>query len=349
MRYLYHHGQVKMSKIVKQFPKYAPRSIYRHCKKSIEEADFDKREHNRGGRPKKLSKRDDRKLIREIYKLRKEVGPSFVALHLQNAANMFDISERTIRRILSKHEYELRTKRRKGIVTLKDYKLRRKFANKALKKFSPDLWTKGVSMYFDGVSFTHKRNALEAARCHGSKAWRKKNEGLSVTAKGKKEGTGGKSANFFVGISYNKGVVLCEQYEDHLNGEIFGEFVKAHFRGAFKSSINPKGKVVLQDGDSKQNSAKAKKAFNRVGCKIMSIPARSPDVNPIENLFNVVRVKIRQDSIDKQLTCESFEDFSARVKDIIKNFSLEYINKTIESMPKRMKLILKGKGKRIKY
>ena len=37
--------------------------------------------------------------------------------------------------------------------------------------------------------------------------------GYGCTAKGKKEGSGGKMVKLIVAISYNKGVIDCEQYE----------------------------------------------------------------------------------------------------------------------------------------
>ena len=45
MLYLYHHGQVNTSKIVKMYPHHAPRSIYRHCKQKPTEK-VDKRKSN---------------------------------------------------------------------------------------------------------------------------------------------------------------------------------------------------------------------------------------------------------------------------------------------------------------
>ena len=60
----------------------------------------------------------------------------------------------------------------------------------------------------DGIGFTHKYNPMDDAKSSGPHGWRKCNEGLSITAKGKKEGTGGRKAYLFVGISYTKGVVL---------------------------------------------------------------------------------------------------------------------------------------------
>ena len=60
-----------------------------------------------------------------------------------------------------------------------------------------------------GLSFTHKYNPLEEAHHCKSKAWQLDSEGLSRTGKGKKEGTGVRSASFLVGISYKKSLVIC--------------------------------------------------------------------------------------------------------------------------------------------
>ena len=35
MSYLYHHGQVNISEIVKMYPHHTPRSICRHCKQKV--------------------------------------------------------------------------------------------------------------------------------------------------------------------------------------------------------------------------------------------------------------------------------------------------------------------------
>ena len=88
------------------------------------------------------------------------------------------------------------------------------------------------------VSFTHKYNPLEEALHCKSKAWRLRREGLSRTGKGKKEGTGGKSASFLVGISYKKSLVMCTQYFGKLNGESLAKIVKKDFPKAFRDSIS---------------------------------------------------------------------------------------------------------------
>ena len=55
---------------------------------------------------------------------------------------------------------------------------------------------------------------------------------LGCTAKGKKEGTGGKVVRLFVSISYGKGVIACDPYEK-LDGQFFTSYVKQNFTNMF--------------------------------------------------------------------------------------------------------------------
>ena len=45
---------------------------------------------------------------------------------------------------------------------------------------------------------------------------------------------------------------------------------------------------------------------------------------------------------------ETFEQFSTRVKHTLENIPTKHINKTIESMPKRILMAIKSKGRRVK-
>lgn len=90
-------------------------------------------------------------------------------------------------------------------------------------------------------------------------------------------------------IAYSKGVILAEQYEGHLNGQKFADFVREQFSTLFQNSSNKKGKLFLQDGDPSQNSRKAQDAIAAIGARKFTIPARSPDLNPIETFFTMLK------------------------------------------------------------
>ena len=97
------------------------------------------------------------------------------------------------------------------------------------------------------------------------------------------------------------------------------------------------------------NSKKANDAFEAIGCSVFSIPPRSPDFNPIENIFNTIRSDLMKEAAAKQISRETFEEFSSRVKRAFEQFSHESIDNTIASMPNRMRLAKEAKGGRIRY
>ena len=78
---------------------------------------------------------------------------------------------------------------------------------------------------------------------------------------------------------------------------------------------------------------------------VFRIHARSPDINPIENLFHQVARKLQHDSLMRQITNESFYQFSDRVNATLEAYPGDEIDKIIISMD----WIIKAKGQRIKY
>ena len=86
-------------------------------------------------------------------------------------------------------------------------------------------------------------------------------------------------------IAFNRGVVLAKEYE-HMSGEYFSGFVKRNLSTLFTAENQQKWFVM--DNDPSQRSKVAKKAINDSGATLFEIPARSPDLNPIENLFHIV-------------------------------------------------------------
>ena len=59
------------------------------------------------------------------------------------------------------------------------------------------------------------------------------------------------------------------------------------------------------DNGASQNSALAKNTMN---------PTRSRDLNPIENLFHVIRKCMRQEAIKKNIVHETWPQFVTRVR-----------------------------------
>ena len=87
-------------------------------------------------------------------------------------------------------------------------------------------------------------------------------------------------------------------------------------------------------------------------CKIsLKIPARSLDLNPIGNIFHIVKCSLPEGAMNKRIETESFAQFQDRVVCALNLISCDVIDKTIESLLKRSKFeaIIKSGGYRSKY
>ena len=204
-------------------------------------------------------------------------------------------------------------------------------------------------MYLDGVGFEWKSNPSASVAGTRSISWRSTTQGLDMnqTSKGKKEGK--KNAYFYVGISWNKGVVTCKAYTGRMNSERYAAHIVPSIITGMKNSINPLGKRLLQDNCSVMNSTLVREALFDAGIKRFKIPPRSPDINCIENVFHAMRKSIQKDAIHRNITKETFRQFQARCAHIIRHYDVAYINKVIESMPKRIEFVKKRHGQRIRY
>jgi len=350
MASLRQHARKRVKDIVKIFPQYSSATVYRHCKAPIgQDPPIDQRKFNRG-RPSKITQQDIRAIVRAIAKLRVSDG-SFTAPRVALEAGVaHKVHIRTVRRILNQAGYHYCRSRKKGLLRRADLHARVDFCRKIRRrKLTQNFWENQISIYVDGKGFQFKTMPLDQARAPSAREWRKRCEGLKFgcTAKGSKEGS--VNANFMVGISYGKGVVLCHHYKKAITGDKMVNIINNSFPNAFEKSCNPIAKRILQDGCPRQNSRKALKALENIGGIVFKIPARSPDLNPIENFFGIVTKELRKQVLQNNIVRETFDEFVQRVRETMLTFSVDKIDKIIESMDKRVGMVLAQKGCRIKY
>ena len=80
---------------------------------------------------------------------------------------------------------------------------------------------------------------------------------------------------------------------------------------------------------------------------MFSIPPHRPELNPIENMFQLLPKPLGKDAHDRPITSSKF---SVRVSKTIMNFSKDIIDATIKSLEKRIAaMVTTRQGERLKY
>ena len=75
----------------------------------------------------------------------------------------------------------------------------------------------------------------------------------------------------------------------------------------------------------------------------MNWPSQSPDLNPIEHLWNIVKQS------RKGFRATSKDHLFTKIQEIWRAIPLKTLNKLIASMPNRIEAVLKAKGFHTKY
>ena len=131
----------------------------------------------------------------------------------------------------------------------------------------------------------------------------------------------------------------------------FSTFVKDHFNLTF-AKAGPKAnqsRIFVMDNDPSQTSIMSMQAIHDIEADFHRLPSRSQDLNPPENVFHIVKEKLDNEAIELKIDHETFDQFKERVLRCFQSIDRSYIDKTIESLPNRIKSIIKLKGGHTKY
>ncbi len=272
---------------------------------------------------------------------------NFSARQLQAEAGLDQHSSlSTIYRVLHSSGYRFSHLKKKGILTGADRRARLQWVK--INSSRPLAYWCNVALFLDCVSFIYKPSPSDTARASKAKAWLRQSEKLKITAKGRREHDGKfKTLRYLVAVSHAKGVVLCHRYE-RMTGTLFAKLIRQKMPLAFTLAGKP-ARRVLQDNDPCQNCVAACRAFSAVGAVRLRIPPRSPDLNPIENIFNVTKQELCRSAVEGPILRETEDEFAQRVVQTLYASAALHADRTIESMPKRLKLIASSGGHRCAY
>ena len=102
--------------------------------------------------------------------------------------------------------------------------------------------------------------------------------------------------------------------------------------------------VFMQDGAPCHRPKVVSEFLRQQRIKVLDWPGNSPDLNPIENLWDILKDKVA----DKQPT--SAKHLQEVIKESwVKDLTREYCSTLVASMPRRLQAVIEAKGGHTKY
>lgn len=132
--------------------------------------------------------------------------------------------------------------------------------------------------------------------------------------------------------------------------EIKGIMFKEDYKAILKDVMLPhakqemaRGWIFQQDNDPKHTANLVKDFMKSKKIRLLEWPAQSPDLNPIENLW---------DYVDRQIgdrKPSNAAELMSLIKQAWESISIDYLIKLVDSMPKRCKAVIDANGYATRY
>ena len=175
--------------------------------------------------------------------------------------------------------------------------------------------------------------------------WRRKGEAYNpkYTIRTKKFG-GGKVMVW--GCITPSGVGQLHRITGIMNADVYVQILTKSLLGTLRSyGLNSRRVIFQQDNDPKHTSKKARQWFAKNGFILLPWPAQSPDLNPIENLWDYVARRVAKRDVQPGTEDQLWEALQEEWYRI--NPGL--VRRLYEGMPKRLAMVIRRKGWNIPY
>ena len=131
-----------------------------------------------------------------------------------------------------------------------------------------------------------------------------------------------------------EGILDSNKYIRLLNSAMFPSVEKLFQNGEY---------IYQQDNAPCHKAKRVMEFFQRKGVSIMDWPAQSPDLNPIENLWTILKQKVHNSKPS------SLDVLWETVNGVWDNIEESIIESLVASMPKRVKAVIAAKGGATRY
>lgn len=281
---------------------------------------------HRGGRPRKTSNYEDRRIVSLLKK-----DPFLSARTIKERLDL-NLSARSVqRRAVDSGLHSFRIAK-KPFISAKNRKARLKFARDHLN------WTieKWKTVLFSDESKFNLKSSDGFKRVRRPIGERLNPRYLQGTVK---HGGG----NIMVwGCFSGQGIGPIHKINGIMDRFVYKEILQTVMLPYAEEEMTLKWKFQ-QDNDPKHTAKVVKEWFNINQIDVMEWPAQSPDLNPIENLWEIADRRVKRDN------SSNTDSLFAQVEKAWKNIPIKFINNLIESMPRRCAAVIKNNGYSTKY
>lgn len=288
----------------------------------------------KGGRPNKLTITDKRNIVRNITSGKANTAVDLVKNVRESTG--IEVGPDTIRRALKEAGLRSATKVKKPYLQPRHIRQRLEFAQRH-QHWTNDDWKRVI------WSDETKINRMGS----DGRDWVWKKPGSGITDKQVK-GTmkfGGGSLMFW-GCMTAQGIGYGCQIDGRMNAEIYTGILDDYLLPTIKYyKMNKKHLIFQQDNDPKHTSNAALKWLKTKKINTLDWPPQSPDLNPIEHLWEHLKRKLS----DYESEPRGIHELWERVEAEWDKIPVEVCVNLIESMPRRIAAVLKSKGGYTKY
>ena len=324
-----HRWTNKSKKEISNIVKVSRMSVYRIIRKWDDSENLESRRKGRCGRKAKAGPEAMQMLIRES-----ETHPRNSSSELRNylASLGIEVSSSTVRKYLIKAGRMARRPIRKQLLTEKMKHKRLAWAE-TYKDWTKDTWRK--VLFSDESHFLVQGQRSQYVR-------RTKNEEIKEAHTNQLVKNPEKRM-FWGSFSYS-GVGSLRPIKGTMNADSYMQIVKNNIHQDMDEAFPNSEGILQQDLAPCHRANKVKTLFSEMGIHLLDWPGNSPDLNPIENLWAIVKLEARKrdcTTLDKMTQAIIVIWFDPKMK--------QHCSKLVDSMPKRVKEVIQKRGGHIKY
>jgi hypothetical protein len=146
-------------------------------------------------------------------------------------------------------------------------------------------------------------------------------------------------------MGWNGVGILCE-VEGKMDAKQYVTILEEFMVESIKELEIPEEKVIFQqDNDPKHTSKLASSWFENHGIQVLDWPAQSPDLNPIEHLWNLLKRRI----LAYERPASGVWELWSRAQDEWRKIEQKECQRLIESLPRQLQAVIWAKGGHTKY